>query len=205
MRINRNLVGLAAVAALAYAAGHFGAFSGHDAVAVTQPEAEIPAEMQAYMALGEPGEHHRHLDAMIGEWSGEFTMHMPGMPPMTSRGTVSREWVLGGRYIHETIEATSEMGTFTGIGYIGYNNLDGQYEIIWMDSMSTAIYTETATFNPDTKVLSTRGTHRDPKGQVINVRGKLDLSNPDRHVFVSYLITPDGKEFKHFEGFTSRK
>ncbi len=75
-----------------------------------------------------------------------------------------------------------------------------------MDTMSTAIVFENATYDPEKKVLKFRGSHRDPlTGRVINSSSKLDLSDPYRHKYVGYMTGPDGKSFKHMEGTTTRK
>ncbi len=54
-----------------------------------------------------------------------------------------RQWIMDGRYIRESVRASSELGSFEGLGFSGYNNLDGQYEFVWMDNDSTMIYFET--------------------------------------------------------------
>ncbi len=212
MTINRSVWGLLAVAGIAFAAGRLSIVLGGQPLASAQPaqdqpDMEMSAEMEAMAKAGAPGEHRRYLNRMIGEWEGTFRMWMePGAEPMEMAGTVKREWVLDGRYIHETVESESKWGPFRGVGYIGYNNIDGQYEFIWMDTESTAIMFETGTYDPDSKVLTTRGSHRDPaSGQVFSSRGTLDLSDPNRHTYVGYSTGPDGKEFKHFEGTMERK
>lgn len=213
MRINRNGWGLLAVAGIAFAAGRLSFVLGGQPLASAQPaqdqpDMEMSAGMEAMAKAGAPGEHHQYLNQMIGEWEGMFTMWMePGEEAMMRMpGTVKREWVLNGRYIHETVESESEWGKFRGLGYMGYNNMDGQYEFIWMDTMSTAIMFETGSYDPDSKVLTTRGSHRDPaSGHVFSSRGTLDLSDPNRHTYVGYATGPDGKEFKHFEGIMERK
>ena len=211
MRMNRSVLGLLAVAGIAFAAGRLSIVLGGQPLASAQPAQEHPemeksAEMEAMAKTGAPGEHRRYLNRMIGEWEGVFRMWMkPGAEPMEMPGTCKREWVLDGRYIHETVESESEWGPFRGVGYMGYNNVDGQYEFIWMDTMSTAIMFETGSYDPDSKVLTTRGSHRDPaSGRVINSRGNLDLSDPNRHTYVGYATGPDGKEFKNFEGTLER-
>ncbi len=202
----KRYAGLLAVAGVAFAVGHLGVLSEIGAGAWAQAEESAPG-MEAYITAGTPGEHHKRLNPLVGEFIGEFKIWMtPDAPPMISRGTVSREWILGGRYVKETVEATSDMGTFTGVGYTGYNNFDGQYEMVWMDSMSTGIYFETGIYDPDKKALVTRGSHRDPgSGKLILTKGTLDLSRSDEHVYAGYLIGSDGREFKHFEGVTRRK
>ena len=212
MRINRSVWGLLAVAGIAFAAGRLSfALGGQPQAsaqpAQDQPDMEMSAEMEAMAKAGAPGEHHQYLNRMIGEWEGTFRMWMgPGAPTMEMPGTVTRDWVLDGRYIRETVDSEGPWGKFRGIGYMGYNNIDGQYEFIWMDNMSTAIMFETGTYDPDSKVLTTRGSHRDPaSGHVFSSRGTLDLSDPNRHTYVGYSTGPDGKEFKHFEGTMERK
>ena len=167
---------------------------------------ELSAQMEAWAEAGTPGEHHQHLNQMLGEWEGVFRMWMePGGEPMEMPGTIKREWVLDGRYVRETVESEAAWGPFRGIGYMGYNNMDGRYEFIWMDTESTAIMRETGTYDPDSKVLSTHGSHRDPmSGGVFSTRGILDLSNPNRHTYVGYATGSDGKEFKAFEGVMER-
>ena len=207
MNIKRNLLGLLAVTGLAFAAGRLHVLSGGESTAWAEAEQELSKEMEAYVAASMPGDGHLSLDRMVGEWDGVFKIWMdPECEPMVSRGTVSRQWVLDGRFIKEIVEATSDWGTFTGIGYIGYNNVDGQYEFVWMDSMSTGMYIETGTYDPDSMILATRGSHRDPaSGKVLNSFGKLDLSDSDRHTYVGYITGPSGKSFKHFEGTTTRQ
>ena len=203
MRLTRNVVGLVGVAVMAFTAGHLDLFP---TTLAGDESATGELDMQAYIEAGTPGEFHKKLDVLVGDWEGEFTIWMdPSDPPMLSKGTVKREWVFGGRYLKETIEATSAMGTFTGMGFFGYNNVDGQYEMVWMDSMSTGIYFETGIYDPDKKVLVTRGSHRDPgSGKLILTKGTLDLSRSDEHVYAGYLIGSDGREFKHFAGVTKR-
>ena len=208
MRMNRNLLTLLAVGGLAFGAGHLLSEYKPLALAGEQTDHEMnSADMEAYTAAGMPGENHRRLDQLIGEWDGVFKIWMaPDTEPMISRGTVTREWILGGRYVQETVEATSDWGTFTGMGIIGYDNVDGQYEVAWIDSMSTGIYTETGFYDAGENVLSMRGSLRDPiTGKVISTWGTLDLSNPDAHIGIGYVSGSDGKSFKHFEGITSRK
>jgi hypothetical protein len=163
--------------------------------------------IRAYLEAGTPGEHHRHLDPLVGTWSARFTIWAEeGAEPTETTGTIKRRWVLGGRFLEETVETKTETGPFNGIGYIGYDNLEGRYEIVWMDSVSTAMFTETATFDEDDRILRLRGSHRDAAtGRTIDTWGELDLSDPDRQTFVGYAIDEDGDPRKTFESVTERQ
>jgi hypothetical protein len=214
MGINRNIAAVLALTALAFAAGRAGWFgTGPEASAQQMKEQEsqeAPPEMSpeelAAFELGMPGEHHKYLDTLIGDWEGVFKIWMePGGEPLVSKGRAEREWVLDGRFVHEVVEAETDWGPFHGIGYVGYNNVDGRYEAVWMDSTSTGIYFETGSIDPVTRIMRTRGTYRDPvSGKVYASRGMMDMSNPNRHTMVGYMTGPDGKEFKNFEGVMER-
>ncbi len=224
MRINRNVVSLVAIAALAFLAGRMELFSSAESLATASPadtkkpkkanvqkakekqDQEMPEEWAAYAEAGMPGKHHKLLDALDGNWYGEYRIWMaPGTEAMVSKGSIKRKLVLDGRFLYEKVEATSDMGSFEGIGYTGYNNLDGQYEMIWMDEMGTAMFFATGTYDPETKIFKSYGTMRDPvTAKVSSMSGEFDLSDPDRHTYVSYMTGPDGKEFKTFEGVMER-
>ncbi|MHC5022805.1 MAG: DUF1579 family protein [Planctomycetota bacterium] len=212
MTINRNAMGMLAVAALAFMAGRIDVSAGAGSIATGQSGQEHAAKdtmpgVQPTGDTGAPGRHHRRLDQLIGEWTGEFKIQLaPGAEPMISRGTVKREWVMNGRFVRETVEAQVDEDTFEGLGYIGYNNFDGRFEAVWMDNMSTAIYAETGTYHPDEKVLHTRGSQRDPaSGRLINAWSKLNVSDPDRHVLVGYATDADGRTYKAIEGILQRR
>ncbi len=204
MKMNRNALVLIAVAGVAYAAGRWGPSAPAEARAQATPET-VPEEDGYRQATG-PGPHHRHLDQLVGEWSGEFTLWMDAdATPIVSHGTVSRRWILGGRFLEESVKAQGEQATYNSVGYIGYNNLDGQYQTVWMDNMSTAIHTETGTYHDDTKILHTRGSDRDPvTGRVTTTWTKLDLSDPARHTATGWAVGPDGRVFTAFEGVLHR-
>ena len=210
MKMKQNLVGLVAVAACAFAAGRID--WGWSNTSMAEPlqqagEFEATPEMEAMVKAGMPGKNHEYLNQLIGTWEGTFRMWMEaGAPAMEFPGTVTREWILDGRYIRETVEANSEMGSFRGLGFIGYNNIDGQYEFAWLENMSTAISFGTGSYDADAKVMMFRSTARDPlTGRVIYSTSKMDLSSPGLQRYVGYTIGADGKKFKSVEGTMERR
>ena len=224
MRINRQMAGVLAIVALAFVAGRMDWFCGLGSAASAQEkpdqtelkpeveselkgETEMDPETLAWIEVGTPGEHHKHLDTLVGEWEAVYTIWMdPDEEPIVSRGTIVRKWVLDGRFLHEVVEAQSDWGPYKGFGYIGYNNQDGRYEAIWMDTMSTAIYSETGNYNPEAKILKMRGGYRNAlTGRYVATHGEMHLSDPDRHVYIGYAIDAEGKEYKSVEGIAERK
>lgn len=203
MRITTSVAGLLAIAAIGYLAGRYDLVPAPAPAHAQEPD---PAEMEAYLAATAPDEHHARLEPLAGTWEGSFRIWMaPDTEPMTTQGTIKRQWVLGGRFLKETVEATSDMGSFEAVAYLGYNKLDGRYEFVWMENMSTAMYFESGRLDPDTNVLYTGGTYRDPvTGKAVASRGEVHMTAPDRHYYVSWSTDGNGREFKSFEGAVER-
>lgn len=210
MGFNRNVIVVFAIVATSFMAGRVSTRAGESTVAAqpagdegrARPTPDVPAMRD----VATPGRHHRVLDRLTGKWEAEFTLlTAPEGEPVTARGTVTREWILGGRFVKEVVEAASEAGAFEGIGYLGYDNFDGQYRMIWMDNQSTAIQVETGTYHPDPQIMHIRGSHRDPvSGRLVNTWSKLDVSNPDRHTMTGHATDPEGRTFKAVEGVLER-
>ncbi len=209
MRINKNIVGVVATAAVAFTVGRLGLplASQSSALAQDQGEMKMSPEEAAWMKAGTPGEAHKVLDAMVGDFEATVKIWMtPDGEPMEFTGTLKREWVLDGRFIKETVKADSPMGPFEAIGYTGYNNIDGQYESVWLENASTAITSGSGTYNADKKELFMMSKHRNPAtGQLMTNWHKTDLSDPYRETSTGWQVGPDGKKFKNFEGVFERK
>lgn len=158
MKCCTNGFGLSGVVLLvAGAAIGIGAYEGIGHASATQPEQEMqPGEMNQeemmaeMMRLAQPGEHHQKLEQFVGEWDAQATFMMPGGGSIESGGSLTTEWILGGRYVKGDFHLDDMMGApFDGVSYIGYDNGAGEYTTIWMDNMSTKINTQTAEFDGD--------------------------------------------------------
>lgn len=108
--------------------------------------------MAAYMAMGEPGEHHEAQMKYAGHWDAKTSFATdPANPDQREEGDASCHTTakLGGRFMMS--EFTSDfMGIpFTGIAYSGYDNAREQHVSVWMDTMSTAIIHMTGNPNED--------------------------------------------------------
>ena len=81
------------------------------------------ATMEAWMKAGQPGEHHEHLGALIGQWNTHIKWRVTADAPWTeSTGTAEFKWVMGGRYIVEKTESSMGEQKFEGMGILGYEN-----------------------------------------------------------------------------------
>ena len=153
-----------------------------------QPAAHggMDAMMEAWQKAGAPGEPHEELAASVGTWETTVRWWMdPSSEPMVSTGTARREMIFGGRYLRETFEGQMMGEAFTGQGINGYNNVTGEYESIWIDNMSTGIYTYRGQKEDGRLVL--RGEYKDPvSGQVVKTKGIVETVSDSEEKYTSY-------------------
>ena len=180
-----------------------------EAQPATPTEIQPDEDLDSWIAsLGEPGEGHQVLEAIVGTWEGKGTIwDAPDSAPVSITASVERRWVLGGRYLREEISIRSNDGVvLEALGFIGYNNEAAQYELLNIDTASTAMLLETGKFDPDSQKLMIHGSFRDPAtGFVIDRRVEMDLSQDGRIVVVGYTTNEEGREFKSLEGSVTRR
>lgn len=162
---------------------------------------EAEAMEAAWAKAAAPGEHHKYLEALQGEWemAGKSWMS-PAVEPMTWGGTSTKTMLMGGRYLREEIRSEMMGQAFTGVGILGYNNLSQKYWHIWFDSMSTGPISSEGSCDAEGKVFTLVGEYDDPMtGGRLKARTVMTVHGDDKHVFESYQINPDGSEFKSME------
>lgn len=165
-----------------------------------QPTGEQPQmtpEMEACIKAGTPGENHRHLDALVGTWKADCKWWMPESPePMLSEGTCENSWVLSGRYIMTKYAGTMMGESFEGVGYTGYDNINQQFAMLWMDSMSTGMKVDRGTFDAAKKTFTYAGEMKDPMGKMVKTRNTYEIVSADKHVFTFNMQEPGWPEMK---------
>jgi len=199
-------VWLAAGAALIACAGPVAGRTRSDtakpaAAAEKGPAAAEAAAMEAYMKLNAPGEPHRMLAGLAGEWALEVkSWTAPGAPPSVSQATCVNKLVMGGRFVQEDVTGTMMDTPFAGMSLTGYDNIKKKYVGIWVDSMTTGIFRSEGDYDASTKAMTFTGTSFDPMaGKDVQVRTVTRFESPGRHVFEWYAPGPDGKEMKSME------
>jgi hypothetical protein len=143
--------------------------------------------MRLWQEIGSPGDRHKLLDFMIGDW--ETTMHMwagPEAPPQESRGSASAKWILGGRFVQTEFHGEMMGMPFDGLGLFGYDNYKKKFVSAWVDSMGTAMY-------------ATEGL-ADQTGKVITMFGTMDEWMTGEHdKMVKYVYTSVDENTYRFE------
>lgn len=165
----------------------------------------MSSAQQKMMAMAEPGEAHKALELLPGDWEGEVKLWFaPGKPPMTMKETKKRESLFEKRFVMERMDAASAMGEFHALQIFGYNNSEKRYEAFYIDNGGTAMSMLTGTFDADTKTFTFSGNETDMTGKKVKTRATLDCSKKDKQILTGYKPGRDGKEFKAFEGTFTR-
>ena len=174
-----------------------------------QPEMspQEKAMMDAWMKFATPGDAHKLLDHMTGTFDAKVTLWpAPGVPPQLSTATSEAHWVLGNRYVMESVSGTFMGMPFSGIGYTGYDNAKKEYFNTWMDSMGTGVMTSKGATADNGKTFSFKTSTTDPMtGKDVPGESKMTVVDADHHTMEMWGPAPDGKMFKMMQIDYTRK
>ncbi len=153
----------------------------------TQPDPAKMTEMMKKMeAAGTPGDHHKALNPLIGEWKAEVKAYMsPDGPPVVSNGTSKSDWVLDGRFVSEEFKGMVMGKPFQGMGLTGFDNVKQKYVSTWMDTMSTAMMNSEGTADEAKKVFTFTSKMDCPMTgeKDMPVKLVLRITSQDNHTF----------------------
>jgi hypothetical protein len=168
-------------------------------------EADMMATM---MKAAAPGEQHKHLARMAGDWEYTSKMWMaPGQPPEESKGTMHGEMVMGGRYVQHHWKGSFSGMPFEGMGTEGYDNMSKKFISSWIDNMGTGMMMSTGTCDDAGKVCTMTGDMPDPmSGQTVSTKGVITWIDNDHFKNEMFMKDPaSGNEMKTMEIVASRK
>lgn len=156
--------------------------------------------MAKIMQYGTPGEAHQALAPKVGKWTVELKQFKPDGTTETMNGTSEARWVFDGRFVEEDFKAEYMGVPFEGRGTTGYDNMKKQYVSTWIDSMSTAIFTSTGSYDPGTKTFTFSGEGPDVMAErYVKMRFVERWTDADHAVAQGFKPGPDGKEFMEME------
>ncbi len=142
-------------------------------------------EMMKKMAeLAAPGPAHKALNSLAGDWTVEAKFWMGGPEPTESKGTATKHWIMGGRFLQEDFKGEFMGQPFQGMGLTGYDKMKQKYVGLWIDSMGTAMANSEGSADADGKVITMSGTMDDPMSGEKNkpVKYLLRIVSQDKHV-----------------------
>ena len=164
------------------------------APSVPAPSAPDMAAMQkAWEDAATPGEEHRKMAEMVGEWTASVEDFTSGAP-MTSEASAKFTVILGGRYLQQEFHGTMGGMEFDGLGITGYNNMTRKFQEVWLDSGGTAVYFAQGS-RIDEHSTETKGKMTMPGVGEVDSRSVAKHIDKDHMTFEMYGPNPmDGKE-----------
>jgi len=177
----------------------------HAADAAKLPES--PGDLLKAMAeAGKPSAEHQKLQPLVGDWNFTLKMWMdPSQPPAELRGTVQRKWIMGGRFVQETVKGEFEGKPFEGLGLWGYDSGEKKFTTVRACGLCGTVSSGHSDIDAaGTKfVCATEG--RCPlTGQTIKGRDEVVIESDDKIVTNIYK-TIGGEEAKVMEIVSVRK
>ena len=153
-----------------------------------------------------PGKFHEKLDPMAGEFDFTIKFWMdPSAAPMESKGTSTTKWIMGKRFLEQTVKADFAGMPFEGKGLTGYDNLEQKYVYSWVDNMTTGLMTGKGTPDKSGKVITYVSEFMDPMtGKRVKEKDVSTIIDNDHHKSEFYRINGD-KEVKVMEITYTRK
>ena len=165
----------------------------------TRPDTETLVDTWVRHAM--PGEHHKLLERMAGNWNLAVKYRMDAEAPVVeSQGTCQRKWILGNLFLLEEFDGGSLALPFQGLAIYGYDSFEQKYTSAWVDTMNTAITTSLGSCREACERIDFVGRHGDPwTGTKRPTRGMTRFVNDDQHVLELYEPDSKGREFKILE------
>lgn len=182
------------------------------AIALAVPAA--PSLVRAETAsdrLAAPGPEHAWMAPLVGSWTVEMRVWPgPDADPFSIPGmTAERELVLGGRYLREVLIGGD--GTPMREATMGYNRLDGRYELVTVDSFEPGqmVYLAREGEVGDTVSLygvsTEAGMGPEPTGRKRDLRFEFAIEDADTNVQRIHVRYPGGQEYLFVEQRFTRR
>ncbi len=166
---------------------------------------DMQAMMEIYKKVGTPGEPHKLLAKMEGNWATRSRGWLEGKPAMESIGTCEQKMVLGGHYLRQEYAGDMMGAPYSGINLMGYNNHTKKYESVWLDTMRTAIYLFVGKGSRDGRTITQECSYDDPvKGPAV-WRTVTRIKDDDTTEFEMFITPKGGKKEKMMEMTVTRK
>ena len=162
--------------------------------------------LKALANAGKPGVEHQKLQPLVGDWN--FTLKMwtdPSQPPAELKGTVERHWILGGRFVQETVRGECNGNAFEGLGLVGYDNGQKKFTTVRACGLCGTISNSFSTLDASGKTFTCATEECCPlTGQKVKGRDEVTIESNDK-IVTNVFKTVDGHEVKVMEIVSIRK
>jgi len=153
--------------------------------AVSQPEGAPAMDKKTLATMlaqkGAPGEEHKALEALSGSFDAEISFSFGG-PPITSKTTVTSDWVLGKRFIQAESRSTpDEELKMESISYFGFDKRSKKYFWWGIDSTDTYSVFAEGGYDEATRTFTLHGENEEPGMGKVPFKTVIKVESPDKN------------------------
>ena len=165
-----------------------------DGPPLTSEEVERYEALELYMT---PGAQHERLAVLEGTWIVRGRRWAaPGASARSFDGVSEITMIMGGRYLHESVEGDAMGSPYHGLGMLGYDNALRRYVRVRIDSAGTGIVRLEGVHDERADMLQLEGFAPDPgTGRLRRVRTEERMIDENTLLITEYDHDPDGREF----------
>lgn len=176
---------------------------------LAQSRVQTPADndQPAMIRNGQPGEMHRRLDSLVGDWDVEMIFYIAGgsvAKPLVAGGmSCHREWIAGNRHLRDVTQGSVAGNPYYRLGILSYSNMDKRYEWNTVDALNSNMMTykgarSSGSLTGDIVMsgeFTDQGVLGDAYiGKTIRQKTVIKIASADNHVFELYFTPPGEKE-----------
>lgn len=169
--------------------------------------AQTPSSDPTWTKLASPGDHHKHLESLVGKWTQVVKVRPgPNAPWMESTGTAEYKLILGGRFVMEEVKCTMFGRPFGWIGIYGYDNMQSKHTAVWADDFGTNTEFGLGQCEANGKTITYTGERPDPRKPAAMAKFKwvITLESHDKMLIEMYEVDKEGKQIKNAEIIATR-
>jgi hypothetical protein len=144
------------------------------------------------MEMPKPSDVHKELGRLVGEWSGQETLHPSPWDPKggTATGSVTNRWIVDGFAVAQEYEQRrGGTVTFRGHGVFWFDPSTQEYVMHWWDSMGGTGGAYRGGIDSERLMLGA------PMPQGGHARTSWTRTGPDSHTFLME-VSPDGETWR---------
>jgi hypothetical protein len=164
------------------------------------------AVLQSLAEAGRPGPEHKKLQPLIGDWT--FTAKMwtdPSQPPAELTGTVTRKWIMEGRFVQETARGEYNGQAFEGMGLWGYDAGQKKFTTVRVCGLAGVISSGLIECDASGKKFECSTEESCPlSGEKVKGRDEVVFESDDR-IVMNVFKTVNGREVKAMECVSIRR
>lgn len=180
-----------------------------------EPSPETPTEEivdgedteESLSDLTVPGEPHELLAGTVGDWSLTIRIWTaPDTEPVESTGTATGRWILGDRFVETTYEGEVMGRPFEALKIEGFEKATQEYVTTWRDNLGTytMIFRGTCDSTCATRTMTAEFVDS-VSSQRLRLKGVTTLGEDEGYSYGSFVVTPEGNEFKNMELVAERQ